>query len=82
MGDLMIRCILILLFAINMTYPPVGDGACGVSGQIPLVFPNAMPPAAQMISDVLSEELSWRADIFNFLNNSTNLTNQTHPMIA
>jgi len=36
-----------------------------------------MPPAAQMISDALGEEDAWRAGIDAFLNNSTNLTNQT-----
>lgn len=77
----MIRCLLLLVFLINLTYSPVSDGSLGMSGQAPLVFPTTMPPAAQMICDVISEELVWRAGIDAFLNNSTNLTNLTQELI-
>lgn len=78
----MIRCLLILVMLVNLTYSPAGGGAHDLSGQLPLVFPTAMPPAARMISDVISEEVAWRAGIAAFLNNSTNLTNNTKLIIA
>lgn len=70
----------IILFILISNASIDTNSACGYGS--PLVFPTTMPPAAQMISDVLSEELAWRADIFNFLNNSTNPTNQTKLIIA
>lgn len=55
------------------------DLACHYS---PLVFPAQMPPAAHIISDLLSEDDAWRAGVEDFLNNSTNLTNRSGLMAA
>lgn len=69
----MINCIFIVAIILSCT-GPLQDLEVHYS---PLVFPAQMPPAAQMISDALGEEDAWRAGIDAFLNNSTNLTNQT-----
>lgn len=42
----------------------------------PLVFPNQMPPAANLLCNLLEEEDAWRAGALDFLNNSTNLSLQ------
>ena len=58
------------------------DGNMSMAGELPVVFPSQLPVAAQIISDVLGEELSWRAGIDAFLMNNSNLTNQTELIIA
>ena len=58
------------------------DGNMSVAGELPVVFPSQLPVAAQIISDVLGEELSWRAGIDTFLMNNSNRTNRTELIIA
>lgn len=71
----MIQFLILLALLVN-TSPPLPDDSQGLFvAQNPLTFPSAMPTAAQIICDVLGEEISWRAGIADFLNNSTNLTN-------
>ena len=74
----MIQYLMLFLLLTNASV----DADAAMGGLSPVVFPTAMPSAAQMISDVLSEEMSWRAGIEGFLNNSTNLTNRTNLIIA
>ena len=73
----MIQYIMLFLLLANTST----DGNMSMAGELPVVFPSQLPVAAQIISDVLGEERSWRAGIADFLNNS-NLTNQTELIIA
>lgn len=73
----MIQYLMILLIA--ATCAPVEDSTVGMSGPLPLVFPSSMPMAAQMISDILSDDDTWRAGIDAFLrNSSTNISFQDY----
>lgn len=72
----------VIFLALMLLTAPSLAGDLVICGRYPLVFPAQMPPAAQIISDVLSEDEAWRAGIEAFLNNSTNLTNQTGLIIA
>lgn len=74
----MMQYIILFLLLTNASV----DGNALVAGVAPLVFPTSMPPAAQIIRNVLNEEITWRAGVDAFLNNSTNLTNQTELIIA
>lgn len=67
----MIQYLLLILLLTNTSI----DDNMSVAGDLPVVFPAQLPVAAQIICDVLGEEISWRAGIADFLNNSTNLTN-------
>jgi hypothetical protein len=73
----MMQYIILFLLLTNTSV----DGNASVAGAAPLVFPTSMPPAAQIISNVLNEEISWRVGVDAFLNNSTNLTNLTQELI-
>ena len=72
----------VIFLALMLLTGPALAGDLAICGRSPLIFPAQMPPAAQIISDVLSEDETWRAGIADFLNNSTNLTNQTELIIA
>jgi hypothetical protein len=67
----------IILFLLLANVSTDADAALG--GLSPVVFPTAMPSAAQMISDLLSDDDTWRAGIDTFLrNSSTNISFQDY----
>jgi hypothetical protein len=73
----MIQYLLLILLLTNTSI----DDSMAVAGDLPVVFPSQLPVAAQIICDVLGDEISWRAGVDAFLNNSTNLTNLTQELI-
>lgn len=71
----------ITMVLLNSTVPVCCDTFAMVDSS-PLVFPEAMPPAANAIiaipQDLSVQDNSWWASAWAFLgNNSTNLTNST-----